>query len=141
VAHSLTPSDVLYPNGDLQSSLFERPPALAPPQIITVWLNQAQTLITAVDPSLQNYGALHYCYARAYRAMALRLGATPNSSGDSGNPMNVNRDWGEDRIAFWDNKANQEEQLFVGVGGTLPLPSDITPQGGFSGSVPVVVVW
>lgn len=126
MAHTLTPSDLLWPTGNLQASLFpDKAEGKNATDVLTLWLAQAQGEITSVPEASQNDAARHLVYARAYRTKADSIGLTPNKVSDSGNPMSTSTEWGADRKQYWADKAEAEQlafgQLVPATAGTVPL--------------------
>jgi hypothetical protein len=112
--HNLAPIDLLYPNGDLPLSLFpDKAEGKTANDALQLWLDEAQLKLDAVADADQSEAARHYVYAKAYRAEALRIGTQPNRQSDGGGPMSVSREWGPDRPAYWDKKADLEELRFA----------------------------
>jgi hypothetical protein len=120
--HSLTPSDLLYPRGELQPKMFpDRAAGATAEDALEEWLDQADLLIVNVPSDQQNAAATAYCYGKAFRAKAMQIGATPNNSSDSGVPMNVGTSWDESRIEYWEEKAAAQELLFATMTGQTLL--------------------
>jgi hypothetical protein len=137
--HSLTPADLLYPRGELQPKMFpDRAAGANAEDALEEWLDQADLLIVGVAASRQNAAARAYCYARAFRAMAMKIGALPDSSSDSGVPMNVGTSWSQERIHYWEGRAAEQDRLFSGIVGDVSLADSDAGQGG---TVRVVAVW
>ena len=140
MAHTLTADDLLYPKGDLPLTLFpDKAEGKTAQDALTLWLAEAQIEIVNVPSQWQNDAAKHYCYAKAYRAQANRLGATPSSVTDNGAPMSVTKEWSDNRVKYWDTKAEAEEAAFNNL-----LPADEpapAPAKPMSGSVRVKAVF
>lgn len=139
MAHNLTPSDLLYPKGDLPLSLFpDKAEGKTAEDALTLWLDEAQGKITTVPPASQNDAARHYVYAKAYRAQANRLGVTPSKKNEAGgNAMTIGTEWGSDRVTYWSDKADAEDAAFQAIV-TPPVVKQPIPT---SGSVRLRAVW
>jgi hypothetical protein len=142
MAHTLTPDDLLYPKGDLPLTLFpDKAPGKTAQDALTYWLDQAQLLLTnsAIPLDLHNAAARHFTYAKAYRAEANRLAATPSKVTDSGAPMSQSREWSQDRISYWDKKAEEEEELLEDIIAQVTITPRVVT--GRTSPAPVISVW
>lgn len=139
MAHDLTPSDLLYPSGDLPLTLFpDKTTGKTANDALTLWLDEAQSKLDAVPEASHNNAARHYVYAKAYHSYASWLGTQPNRISDGGGPMSTSREIGADRPKYWDAKGDAEDLAFNGLL-IVPEPDpDFIPP---SGSVRLKAAW
>lgn len=114
--------DFLYPTGEITSQMF--PDVMAGPaedpgdepgdpddllmdaleDLVQVWVDEATA------KSVSDQAGTHWVYYRAYGAAATRIAATP--SRESFHNGEVVRDWGKDRIEYFQNLSNWHRDAY-----------------------------
>jgi len=112
---ALSPSDFITPTGRLDANLF---PGKALVDIVTAWLDKAQTKAINVEITYRDAATEAYVYYLAYSTVADRLAAEPNSvSIDSA--ASVSKAIGQDRIQYF---ARLAQKYLDDFNGYLDLP-------------------
>lgn len=113
---ALDAADFLYPTGEITSQMFpdvmadnaEEPssdPLMdALEDLVQVWVDEATA------KGVSDKAGTHWVYYRAYGAAATRIAATP--SRESFHSGEVVRDWGKDRIEYFQNLSNWHRDAY-----------------------------
>lgn len=114
---ALDAANFLYPIGEITSQMF--PDVIADPAegdqpedslmealeaLVQVWVDEVAT------KGVSDEAGAHWVYYRAYSSAATRIAATP--SRESFHSGEVVRDWGKDRIEYFQNLANYHRDAY-----------------------------
>jgi len=111
-AVTLTVSDFIYPQGELQPAMF--PTAGELQANLAQWLDEAagKSAITSLSTADEaNTAATHWVLYRAYAAVAQRIALQPSSESRG----DVDRSWGQGRIDYFSGLSAAHKASFDGL--------------------------
>ena len=108
---ALTNSDVTYPTGDLQPSMF---PDGDLSTSATAWI--ADAVLQTTDEDAQK----HWVYYRAYTAISNRIAATPSQENSFSNHT---VSWGADRVKAFNDLAGKHLAEYSRISGNDVMSS------------------